>query len=127
MKEITFSQKLRYQFDNLMSAGPIAMVLLLAFFSLLVIVVASVVLWYFQISPEGGDSMNFVEDVWQSLMRTLDSGTMGGDVGWSFRTVTFLITIGGIFITSTLIGVLGSGIESKLEDLKKGEKFCDRK
>ncbi len=127
MNKITRAQKFRYKFDNLMSGGPMAMILLLAFFSLLVVIISSIVLWFFQIGPEGGEQANFVEDVWQSLMRTLDSGTMGGDVGWSFRTVTFLVTIGGIFITSTLIGVLGSGIEGKLEELKKGKSFVMEK
>jgi len=123
MKKITLAQSFRYKFDNLMSAGPIAMIALLAFFSFLVVLSAGLVLWFFHIAPEGGEPMDFAEDLWQSLMRTLDSGTMGGDTGWSFRVVAFLVTFGGIFITSTLIGVLGSGIESKLEELKKGKSF----
>lgn len=127
MEKITFTQRFRYRFDNLMSRGPIAMISLLAFFSLLVIFVAGAVLWFFRIAPEGGEPMGFVEGVWQSLLRALDSGTMGGDLGWTFRAITFLITLGGIFIVSTLIGVLGSGIESKLEELKKGKSFVMEK
>ncbi|HLC82968.1 MAG TPA: potassium transporter TrkA, partial [Bacteroidia bacterium] len=73
--------------------------------------------------PEGSEPMGFVESVWQSLMRTLDSGTMGGDNGWGFRIVAFVVTLGGIFIISTLIGVLGSGIEEKLDQLRKGRSF----
>jgi voltage-gated potassium channel Kch len=53
-------------------------------------------------------------------MRTLDSGTMGGDAGWSFRIAMLLVTFGGIFVISTLIGVLTSGIEGKIETLRKG-------
>jgi voltage-gated potassium channel Kch len=33
------------------------------------------------------------------------------------------ITLGGIFIVSTLIGVLSSGIEAKLDELRKGRSF----
>lgn len=127
MTTITFSQKLRYRFDNLMSKGPIAMISLLAILSTLVVAVAGAVLWLFHISPEGEEPMNFVEGAWQSLMRTLDSGTMGGDAGWGFRIVAFLVTLGGIFIISTLIGVLGSGIESKLDELRKGKSFVIEK
>ncbi|MDQ3142546.1 MAG: potassium transporter TrkA [Bacteroidota bacterium] len=127
MKKITFSQKFRYKFDNLMSKGPIAMISLLALMSLLVVAIAGGVLWLFHISPEGEDPMNLVEGIWQSLMRTLDSGTMGGDAGWGFRIVAFMVTLGGIFIISTLIGVLGSGIESKLEELRKGKSFVIEK
>lgn len=127
MKKISLSQKLRYKFDNLMSKGPIAMISLLAVLSLLVVIVAGIVLSLFSISPEGSEPMGFVESVWQSLMRTLDSGTMGGDNGWGFRIIAFLVTLGGIFIISTLIGVLGSGIEEKLEQLRKGRSFVIEK
>ena len=123
MQKISSSQKLRYKFDNLMSKGPIAMISLLAIMSLLVVIVAGIVLSLFSISPEGAEPMGFIESVWQSLMRTLDSGTMGGDNGWGFRIIAFVVTLGGIFIISTLIGVLGSGIEEKLEQLRKGKSF----
>ena len=123
MNNIKFSQKIRYRFDNLMSRGPIAMIALLAILSLLVVAIAGAVIWLFHISPEGAEPMNFAEGTWQSLMRTLDSGTMGGDTGWAFRIVAFLVTLGGIFIISTLIGVLGTGIEGKLEELRKGKSF----
>ena len=110
------------KFDNLMSKGPIAMISLLAVMSFLVVVVAGVVLSLFSITPEGSEPMGFVESVWQSLMRTLDSGTMGGDNGWGFRIIAFFVTLGGIFIISTLIGVLGSGIEEKQVEIRKRKK-----
>src|SRR5512136_1191825 len=53
-------------------------------------------------------------------MRTFDAGTMGGDTGWGFRLVMLFVTIGGIFVVSTLIGVLTAGVEGKLEELRKG-------
>lgn len=123
MKPISFSQRIRYKFDQLMSKGPIAMIALLAILSCVVVVTAGAVLALFQITPEGSEPMNFIEGVWQSLMRTLDSGTMGGDAGWGFRIVAFIVTLGGIFIISTLIGVLSSGIEGMLDELRKGKSF----
>ncbi|MBU3713880.1 MAG: hypothetical protein FGM46_02925 [Ferruginibacter sp.] len=116
-------KKLRYKFDNLMSKGPIAMIALLGILSILVIMLAGFIIWIFNIAPDGEESMNFIEGSWQSLMRTLDAGTMGGDAGWGFRIIAFLVTLGGIFIISTLIGVLSSGIEGKLEELRKGKSF----
>ncbi len=53
-------------------------------------------------------------------MRTLDAGTMGGDTGWPFRIVMLLVTLGGIFVISALIGVLNTGLDAKLEELRKG-------
>jgi voltage-gated potassium channel Kch len=53
-------------------------------------------------------------------MRTLDSGTMGGDTGTGFRLVMLFVTLGGIFVVSTLIGVLSNGIEDQMDRLRKG-------
>ena len=127
MKKASIPQILRYKFDNMMSKGPIAMISLLALMSLLVVAIAGAVIGLCHIAPAGEEPMGFIEGSWQSLMRTLDSGTMGGDTGWGFRIVSFFVTLGGVFIISTLIGVLGSGIEGKLEELSKGKSFVIEK
>ncbi len=120
MQKFSLSQKLRYRFDNLMSKGPIAMISLLGILSVLIVVIAGAVISLFHIAREGEEPMGFIESSWQSLMRALDSGAVGGDAGWEFRAVAFVVTLGGIFILSTLIGVLGNGIQNKLEELRKG-------
>jgi voltage-gated potassium channel Kch len=46
---------------------------------------------------------------------------MGGDTGsFLFVAAMFVITLGGIFIFSILVGLLTTGISSKLESLQKG-------
>ncbi|MET0439778.1 MAG: hypothetical protein ABW043_19980 [Devosia sp.] len=112
--------RLSYEFDKSMSAGPVALIGWLALLSLVVIIVASIVLVLFQLAPEGGQPVDFFEAAWESLMRSMDAGTVAGDTGWTFRAVGLLVTIAGIFIFSTLIGVLSSGIEGKLDELRKG-------
>lgn len=53
--------------------------------------------------------------VWRSLLRTLDPGTMGGDVGTGpYLALMLTATIGGIFLVSALIGVLTTGLEGKI-------------
>nr|HQU84767.1 NAD-binding protein [Pyrinomonadaceae bacterium] len=69
------------------------------------------------------EGYSFAEAAWQSLMHSIDAGTVAGDNGWSYRGFMFLITLGGIFIVSSLIGVLTSGLEGKLEELQKGRSF----
>jgi K+/H+ antiporter YhaU regulatory subunit KhtT len=123
MKQITTKQKLRYAFDNSMSKGPIAMIAWLALVSLVIILIAGVILSLFGIAQGEDSPAGFIENSWMSLMRTLDAGTMGGDAGWPFRIVMLLVTIGGIFIVSTLIGILSSGLESQLDELRKGRSF----
>ncbi len=115
-----FGARLRYEFDKSMAAGPIALIGWLAVCSLILIVIAGAILALLRIAPEGSDALGFGEAVWEALMRTLDSGTMGGDAGWGFRWVMLFVTLGGIFVVSALIGVLSTGIEGKLDELRKG-------
>jgi voltage-gated potassium channel Kch len=70
--------------------------------------------------PPEDSHFTFAEALWASLLRTLDPGTMGGDQGWGFRIIMLLVTMGGIFIISTLIGVVNNAIENKLTELRKG-------
>ncbi len=126
-RRITFADHLRYNFDKSMAAGPIALIGWLALVSLGMIVIFSLVLVFSGIGPAPNEKLSFVEASWMSLMRTLDAGTMGGDQGWAFRFVMFLVTVGGIFLVSSLIGVLTSGLESKMDELRKGRSFVIEK
>ncbi|MDB5614702.1 MAG: hypothetical protein JWQ22_2355 [Devosia sp.] len=119
-KRNSIAARLRYAFDTSMSAGPVALIGWLTLLSLVVIIIAAILLTGFQLAPEGQPAVDFPEAMWESLMRSMDAGTVGGDTGWGFRAVGLLVTIAGIFIFSTLIGVLSSGIEGKLDQLRKG-------
>lgn len=120
------SAKLRYSFENTLSKGPIAIIGWLALLSLAIIFVAAVLMAVFRVGY--GDNGSFVENFWNSLMRTFDAGNMADDgagegtgpANWVVRFVALFVTLGGIFIISTLIGTLTSGIEGKLDELRKG-------
>lgn len=128
MTKIKLSQRLRYKFDNTMSKGSGALILWLAILTTVMIVIAAAVILVFSIFPDGDDSsMGVSETLWQTLMRAMDAGTVAGDAGWGFRIVMFIVTIGGIFILSTLIGILSSGIDDKLDELRKGRSFVVEK
>jgi ion channel POLLUX/CASTOR len=117
----TFRQRFQYQFDNLMSRGTPAMIGMLFVFSLIIVIIAGAVISVTGFVQEGFEGqLSFGEAMWESLMRTLDSGTMGGDTGAGFRAVMLFVTLGGIFVVSALIGVLNNAIESQMERLRKG-------
>ena len=121
MNGIRWTHRLRYGFDNAMSRGTPALIGILGIASLALIGIAALVMVILQIIPGGAQSPpDFVEGMWLSLMRTLDSGTMGGDEGRGFRIAMLVVTLGGIFIVSTLIGVLTSGIESQARRAAQG-------
>ncbi len=103
-----------------MSKGTVALVSGLALISLAFILLMGILVNLSGVTPEGSDRLSLPEALWGVLMRTLDSGTVGGDTGWVFRLTMLFVTFGGIFVVSTLIGLLGSGIDAKLESLRKG-------
>lgn len=123
MRQIRFGDRLRYAFDNSMSRGAIALIGYLGLVSVGLILLATFAVVALHIHPEGSGSLGFMEAAWMSMMRTLDPGTMGGDTGWGFRLAMFFVTLSGIFIVSALIGIINSGIEAKLDDLRKGRSF----
>ncbi len=123
MTRTGFANRLRYAFDNSMSRGAIALIGYLGLGSIALIFFFALLVVIFHIAPAGSEQPGFFEAAWLSLMRTLDSGTMGGDEGWGFRVAMLGVTLGGIFIVSALIGVINNGIEGKLTELRKGRSF----
>ncbi|HUG46958.1 MAG TPA: potassium transporter TrkA [Candidatus Limnocylindria bacterium] len=115
--------RLRYAFDNFMSRGTIALIGGLFVVSALLVLAISllVALSGTLADHEATQGVDFIELVWISLLRTLDPGTMGGDVGTVPFVLSMLaVTLAGIFIISTLIGVISTGIQDKVADLRKG-------
>lgn len=127
MKKATWRARLRYQFDKSMAAGSVALIAWLALISLMIIIAAAVLLAFTGIAPEGGERLTMIDGLWAALMRTVDAGALGGDNGWSFRIVMLIVTVGGIFIFSALIGVLNSGWKaSSTSSARGGPRFWSR-
>ncbi|MFB9991296.1 potassium transporter TrkA [Deinococcus oregonensis] len=126
MRKATFAEHLRYRFDNSMSRGPAAMIGWLFLISVLLILVVSLFVQATHQVPAGANEkpLGFGGLLWWNLMRALDSGAVGGDSGTPlFLGTMFVMTLGGIFVVSMLIGVVTSGIEARLEELRKGRSF----
>jgi len=115
-----FRQRLRYQFDNLMARGTPALIGLLFVLSLALILIAAAVISLARFVPDDTKPLSFVEAACESLLRALDPGTVCGDSGMGFRSVMFLVTLGGIFVVSALIGVINNGLAAAMERLRKG-------
>jgi Trk K+ transport system NAD-binding subunit len=91
----------------------------LAVLTLLIIIVFGVIYIVSGISPDSEEEMGAFDAFWQTFTRALDPGTMAGDTSWG-RLIGVLVTIGGIFILSALIGVLTTSLDEKLQMLRKG-------
>jgi ion channel POLLUX/CASTOR len=118
MKKIALGDRLRYRFDNTMSKGTVAIIgwLFVAAFAL----IAGMSLILF-ITKVGYQDKDFFGIMWETLLRTLNTGAIGRDKGSGlFLLLMLLTTFGGIFIVSILIGLLTTGIKSRIDELRKG-------
>ena len=113
-------RRLRFWFDRMMARGSGPLMALLALVVLVLIAVCALIILIGGIKNQEDKKIGFVEGGWSALMRTFDAGTMGGDAGWSLRGVGLIATIGGIFIVSALIGVITTGLDGRLEALRRG-------
>ena len=118
--DVKFKDRLKYAVDNTFSKGSGALIFWLAILSVVIISLVALAATLFKVTPDGETPLKFGEAFWRGLMRTLDAGTMGGDAGWGYRIAMFVVTIGGVFVISTLIGILTSAVEGKLDELRKG-------
>ncbi|MCD9588778.1 potassium transporter TrkA [Streptomyces sp. 8ZJF_21] len=113
-------ERLRYWFDGTMDRGTPALIGWLGLASLALITLVSGVVVAFA-HKDTEDNGGWPGIVWMSLLRTLDPGTMGGDTGRPLFLILMLtVTIGGIFIVSALIGVMTTGLEARIQQLRKG-------
>src|SRR5262245_11627379 len=122
-RQVTWRDKLRYNFENTLSKGTIAIIGWLALLSLAIVMLASLILAAMNIGQDPADHEHpygFFEGMWQAMLRTLDPGVVAGDSGWQLRLLMLIVTVGGIFIVSILIGTITSGLEARLTELRKG-------
>jgi Trk K+ transport system NAD-binding subunit len=115
----TLAERFRYWFDGVMARGTIALVGLLALATVVFILVIAAIVSLFGLFPSD-EPLDFGDVLWGNLMRTLDSGTMGGDTGWGFRAAMLVVTIGGVVIVASLIGIISGAFDSRVEELRKG-------
>lgn len=120
MEKPTVGDRLRYRFDNWMSRGPIALMGLLALATIVLVVVVGTLAYLFHAFPDDAAEGDLFDLWWGGLMRTFDPGTMGGDTGWGFRVFMLIITIGGLIIVASLIGIISGAFDDKVAELRKG-------
>lgn len=112
--------RLRYRFDNLLSRGTWAVLLWLGVVTLAAVLVSSGLLAVFGVDLAGSEDNSWLEDFWQSVLRILDTGTMAADVGWGRRVLALLVTVFGVLIAGTLIGILANGVEQRVDAMRRG-------
>src|ERR1041384_2847662 len=116
-RDLTWRDHLRYRFENTLSKGTIAIIGWLQLLTTAIVVLASLVLAGMRIGQDPEDHEHpygFFEGMWQAMLRTLDPGVVAGDNGWQLRLLMMIVTIGGIFIVSILIGTITRSEERRV-------------
>ncbi|MCU1399940.1 MAG: hypothetical protein JWN62_3049 [Acidimicrobiales bacterium] len=119
----SLAAKLRYRFDAALSRGPSVVIAYLGILSVTVILLGAAILTIFQLSGVGGDgnpAHGLGENFFLAMTRVLDPGTFAGENGWPTRMVMLAMTIAGIFIVGSLIGLIANSVDQQIEELRKG-------
>ncbi|MGI9186566.1 MAG: CASTOR/POLLUX-related putative ion channel [Gaiellales bacterium] len=119
-RPITTRDRLRYRFDATLSRGTIGVIAWLAAVTVVVVLIAGFAVWLLGVRTGGEHETGFIEGTWLNLMHAIDAGALGGDSGWTWRIIALVVTVAGIFVLSILIGIISSGIETRLDELRKG-------
>lgn len=122
MKKFSF-KKLRYKFDCFMTKGTIPLIGLLFLVCIVVLLLIALISSFSGI--EGGVLYHF----WESMLHTLDPGTISGTRtdDTLFIIMMTVSTFFGLIFTSVLIGIISAGFEDKLNVLRKGTSVVQEK
>jgi hypothetical protein len=117
----SFGAKLRYRFDTALSRGAWVVIGYLGLLTLIIVLIAAVIAALSRLGGiNDGDPVGFLEGVWQYLLRALDAGTFAGDATWPTRILGLMITLAGIFIAGSLIGLISSAVDQQIDALRRG-------
>jgi Trk K+ transport system NAD-binding subunit len=119
-RKATAIARLRYRFDNALSRGPFIVIAYLGGLTLLVVVLVAFIAALAQLTFAGGTGDSFTEDLWQAMLRVLDSGTFAADGPWPTRMLSLLVTLTGIFLAGSLIGLIANAVDQRVEELRRG-------
>ncbi|MFL5955560.1 MAG: CASTOR/POLLUX-related putative ion channel [Gaiellaceae bacterium] len=113
-----------------MSRGSIAMIGGLGAISLLLVGSLSAIVALDHLAPVGdGGRPGMLRDFFITFLHTIDPGAIAheaigeGVTSWPFLLAMLGVTIGGILLVSTLIGVIAAGLDQRMQDLRKGRSF----
>ncbi|MBU2884575.1 NAD-binding protein [Gilvimarinus agarilyticus] len=123
-KTAPLTARLKYAFDNYISKGTGTLIGGLALLTLILVFILAVILILTGIHPDQSVSFTIFDSLWENMIHMLDPGTLGDtDSDWGMRSYLLFVTLIGVVVLSTLIGLVSNGILTKIEELRKGRSF----
>lgn len=116
-------RRLRRSFDQLVDRalvrGSLLAAVILLVGSLMVVIAGAFVVAVGHINIEGQEE-SVIEVAWQVLLRAMSPDQLMGNDGWDERIVLLIVTVIGLLLVSTLISILNSVIERRMEFIHRG-------
>ncbi len=109
-------KKLNYEFDKYMSKGVGAQFVML-------LIAAFLIVLFFGIAGSSFDNEETTAGgVWSSLMHLIDQGTITADgtANKPLLALMLVVTLCGMVLMGALIGIIGSALDRKMSDLRRG-------
>ena len=117
MPKSTWKQHFSYWFDNTLARGTVVLISWLALATFLMVLLATILVLLFSAQP-GGSGLK--EVFWDFLFQTLMPNPFDVSAPWLFLVIMLVVTLASLFIVSILIGILTTGIENRLDALRRG-------
>lgn len=121
MPPVSLRARLGYQFDTRLSRGPAVVISWLGIVTVMIVLIAALVLTAFRVAGVAGHSnLDLPQAFWESMIRVLDTAALASDSSWPARFVGLVVTLSGIFIAGSLIGLIANAVDQRIEQLHKG-------
>ena len=115
----SFRRRVRYKFDSILARGTVGVILWLGLITATVVVITGTLLSVLDIAVHG-HSVGIIEGIWQNMLRSFEPAAMEADRGWPLRLQSLFVVVFGILVVSSLIGLIATGIERRVAELRKG-------
>ncbi len=117
MQKPSWQERLRYRIDNALSRGTLILIGWLALATLVMVVAMTVLSLLPGVRPE---NTGLKEIFWDVLFQALTPNPFDVTAPLLFLLVMLVVTLGSLFMVSILIGILTTGIENRIELLRRG-------
>ncbi len=114
----SFIEKFTYLFDNTLSRGSLWLVYWLLALTIVIVAVMSTIFIFFEINP---DLATMEQTSRKLFLEVLAPGSLGGEEGTLiYYGLVFILSMFGIVFFSTLVGLITTAFEERLESLRRG-------
>ncbi|HEY0068838.1 MAG TPA: potassium transporter TrkA [Chloroflexia bacterium] len=122
MQKVSFGRRLQYGFDSVMARGTPALIGLLAAITLALVGIVAIFLYFSGAATnDDGTPMSILDILREGTNHAFNTGDVWNQGGPALFIVSMVIvSLGGMFILSALIGILTTALDGRLLELRKG-------